>query len=74
MAGLADISIRTAAKIGMDPVDVQRYVDTLMTLIAEARLRGEEIELMTFGTLRFDDQHGHFRPHSSLQPPDEEEL
>ncbi len=74
MAGLTDISVRTAAKIGMDPVDVQRYVDTLMTIVREVRSRGEDIELMTFGTLRFADQRHDFRAHSSLQPPDEEEL
>ncbi|MDT8325226.1 MAG: hypothetical protein RRA94_14030 [Bacteroidota bacterium] len=73
MASLTDISLRTAAKIGMDAAEIQPYVDAMLAIVDEARRRGEEIELMTFGTIRPDGVKPAFQPHASLLPPDEEE-
>jgi nucleoid DNA-binding protein len=72
MAALHDITTRTAAKIGMDPVQLQPYVDTLLAIVADCRNRGEDVELMTFGTLQVSGPEESFRPHTSLLPPDEE--
>ena len=73
MAALHDIATRTSAKIGMDPVQLQPYIDTLLAIVADCRRRGEDVELMTFGTLLVSGQTESFRPHASLLPPDEED-
>lgn len=73
MASLADISLRTAAKIGVDAADIQVYVDTMLALVTEALRQGEDVELMTFGTLRTGEDEQSFHPHASLLPPDEGE-
>ncbi|MCB2204096.1 hypothetical protein KQI65_05050 [bacterium] len=74
MAGLQDITIRTAARLGMDSTVVQSYVDALLEIISEARQHDEDVELMTFGTLLRSAGEERFRAHTSLLPPDEEEL
>ncbi len=73
MASLTDISLRTAAKLGMQSAELQPYVETMLAIVDEAKRRGEDIELMTFGTLRTDSGQWAFHPHASLLPPDEEE-
>jgi nucleoid DNA-binding protein len=73
MASLTDISLRTAAKIGMHADEVQPYLEAMLAIVEEAQRRGEDIELMTFGTLRVEAQQRTFHPHASLLPPDVEE-
>lgn len=69
MAALKDILYRTAANIGVEAGDLQSYVDALCAIVDEAHRRGEDVELMTFGTLRPEGEESRFRPHASLLPP-----
>ncbi len=69
MAALKDILYRTAANIGVDADALQSYADALSSIVEEAHRRGEDVELMTFGTLRPEGSEPRFTPHASLLPP-----
>ena len=69
MAALKDILYRTAANIGVDADTLQTYVDSLCVIVEEAHRRGEDVELMTFGTLHPEGSEPRFHPHASLLPP-----
>jgi len=69
MANASDILERTAGRLGLDPQELQPYMDALLAICAEALDAGECVELMTFGTLCPATDAEAFRPHSSLFPP-----
>lgn len=69
MAALKDILYRTAANIGVDADTLQSYADALSVIVMEAHRRGEDVELMTFGTLHHEGDYTRFHPHASLLPP-----
>ena len=72
MAELRDILLRTAANIGMDPAELEPFSEVLLNMLRHAYERGEEVELMTFGTLLREAGTARFRPHASLLPPEED--
>ncbi|MFA6233414.1 MAG: hypothetical protein WC824_04395 [Bacteroidota bacterium] len=69
MANASDILHRTALRLGLDPVELQPYMDAMLAICAEALDHGECVELMTFGTLCPASDGDAFRPHASLFPP-----
>ncbi|MBE0644589.1 MAG: hypothetical protein IH600_10965 [Bacteroidetes bacterium] len=73
MATAADILHRTAARLGLDPQELQPYMDAMLTICADALDSGECVELMTFGMLCPASDSEAFRPHSSLFPPGAEQ-
>jgi nucleoid DNA-binding protein len=73
MATLQDILFRTAASLGMQASELEPYAAAMLHVIHEARERGEDVELMTFGKLRFGEDKEAFLPHTSLLPPQEGE-
>jgi nucleoid DNA-binding protein len=69
MAGSKDILQRTAARLGLDPAELQPYMDAMLVICADALDRGDCVELMTFGTICPSSDEEAFRPHNSLFPP-----
>ncbi|PLX23906.1 MAG: hypothetical protein C0600_13895 [Ignavibacteria bacterium] len=73
MATLRDILQRTAANIGMDDQELEPFAVAMMQVLQQSHEQGEDVELMTFGTLLHEKGSVRFRPHNSLFPPREEE-
>ncbi len=73
MANATDILHRTAARLGLDPQELQPYMDAMLAICSTALDQGECVELMTFGTLCPASDSEAFRPHPSLFPPASEQ-
>jgi len=73
MANAADILHRIAARLGIDPRELQPYMDNMLEICASALDRGDCVELMTFGTVCPAADSDAFQPHPSLLLRQEED-
>jgi hypothetical protein len=60
--------LRLAGRLPISPDEMIRFTAGLEVLVEETLRRGEEVELLTFGTLTCDGDERGFIPHSSLLP------
>jgi hypothetical protein len=75
MANASDILQRTASRLGIDPRELQSYMEAMLDICATALDQGDCVELMTFGTVCPTADGDAFRPHPSLLPrPEERQL
>ncbi|MCZ7555339.1 MAG: hypothetical protein M5R41_02900 [Bacteroidia bacterium] len=73
MSRSADIIVRLAGRLPISPDEMIRFTAGLDVLVEEMLRQGEDVELMTLGTLKTEAGIRSFVPHTSLLPDTPEE-
>jgi nucleoid DNA-binding protein len=66
MATSSDIIQRIAWRLPISIEDMSRFADELELLVSDALASGDDVELMTFGTISRRGGERIFSPHASL--------